>query len=48
MMQAMMNTGQSQAQAEEERLIRMAMEASAEDAQAQDPNNPNVDNMTYE
>ena len=47
MMSAMMSGGGNQAQAEEDRLIRMAMEASQQDV-PQDPNNPNVDNMTYE
>lgn len=42
MMHSMMNNS---AEAEEERLLQRAIEESKNDA---DPNNPNVDNMTYE
>ena len=38
--------GASQAQAEEERLLQRAIEESKNDAQ--DPDNPDVDRMTYE
>lgn len=40
--------GASQAQAEEERLLQRAIEESKNDAQAADPDNPDVDRMTYE
>lgn len=47
MMQVMMDSmmGANGALAEEERLLQRAIEESKTDA---DPNNPNVDNMTYE
>ena len=38
----------AQAQAEEERLLQRAIEESKNDAPANDPNNPDVDRMTYE
>jgi len=41
MMQSMLNDGE----AEEQRLLQRAIEESKQDA---DPNNPNVDSMTYE
>ena len=47
MMEAMMQAGTNHAEQEEERLMRMAMAASCEDHEA-DPDNPNVDSMTYE
>ena len=40
--------GAEQAQAEEERLIQRAIEESKREAPANDPNNPDVDRMTYE
>lgn len=43
MMDSMM--GANSAEAEEQRLIQQAIEASRGEG---DPNNPNVDNMTYE
>lgn len=44
-MQVMMHSMMNNAEAEEERLLQRAIEESKNDA---DPNNPNVDNMTYE
>ena len=46
-MQTMMESvmGANGVEAEEQRLIQQAIEASRGDA---DPNNPNTDNMTYE
>ena len=40
--------GAAQAQAEEERLLQRAIEESKNEAPANDPNNPDVDRMTYE
>ena len=36
------------AQLEEDRQLRMAMAASLEEGPSENPNNPNVDEMTYE
>jgi len=48
MMQVMMNSmlGINTAEQEEQRLIQRAIEESKKDCE--DPNNPNVENMTYE
>jgi len=49
--QAIANSGGArQAQAEEERMLMQAIEESkyAHEAQPSDPNNPDVDNMTYD
>ena len=40
--------GAGQAQAEEERLLQRAIEESKNDQQVQDPDNPDVDRMSYE
>ena len=40
--------GAEQARVEEERLIQRAIEESKREAPANDPNNPDVDRMTYE
>ena len=49
MMQVIMNSmlGVNSAEEEEQRLIQRAIEESKNDA-PNDPNNPNVENMTYE
>ena len=48
-MQAMaISTEANYQQREEERLLQMALEASNQDAPVVDPDNPDVDNMTYE
>lgn len=49
MMQVMMNSmmGANSAEAEEERLLKRAIEESKNECPS-DPNNPNTDNMTYE
>ena len=43
----MQSQGRDQAQMEEERLLQAALEESKKDM-VQDPNSPDVDNMTYE
>lgn len=40
--------GAEQAMAEEERLLQRAIEESKNDPGAADPDNPDVDRMTYE
>jgi hypothetical protein len=40
--------GAEQARREEERLLQRAIEESKNEALANDPNNPDVDRMTYE
>lgn len=50
MMALHQGAGASQAQAEEDRLLQRAIEESKNEAAGvvQDPNNPDVDRMTYE
>ena len=48
-MQAMaQSTEANYQQREEERLLQMALEASNQEGPVNDPDNPDVDNMTYE
>ncbi len=48
MMAMHQGAGASQAQAEEDRLLQRAIEESKNMAPANDPDNPDVDRMTYE